>query len=591
MTRERIQALASAASLPAAFLETARRYPSRPAQWHRTSQGYAPITYGHMRERVCKVASGLLRAGVKPGDRVALLMENIPEWAVADYAILATGGVTVPLYCSYRARDIAWVLNDSGAKLAITSGGKVARQLLEAAKETPKLETVYALEEMADGEKLRLFAELETGPSMSDELHARLEAIGRDTLATLIYTSGTTGDPKGVMLTHGNIMANLLAIPEIYAFQPDDLMLSFLPLAHALERMASHFLPYSFGISVAFAERPDTVARNMAEARPTILIAVPRLLEVVRSRVLGQAAKQSAFRRALFHRFLELGMRRQSLSGLNAVFFRLLDRLVGWKIRNRFGGRLRLLVSGGAALPPEVARFFEAIGMPVLEGYGMTEAAPLISVNPVHDRRIGSVGRPVKDVEVRIADDGEILVRGPNVMKGYWKRRKETKETIVDGWLHTGDIGRLDEDGYLYITDRKKDILVNSGGENIAPQRIEGMLATDEMIEQVVIYGDRKPYLVAMVVPAREACQDWARKEGLPETPWEELAVSGILRKQIQTRISEHLRGLAQHEQVRRILLRPEPLSIEEGLLTPTLKVKRRKVYERFRDEFEALYQ
>ena len=590
MTRERIRALESAASLPAAFLATARSHPARPAQWRRTPEGYAPITYEHMRERVCHVASGLLRAGVKPGDRVAILMENRPEWAVADYAILAIGGVTVPLYCSYRKQDIAWVLNDSGAKFAITSGGKVARRLLDAAAGLPRLKAVYAIEEMADGDKLRLFAELEAGEVRVDELHARLAEVTPETLATLVYTSGTTGDPKGVMLTHGNIMANLAAIPEIYAFSADDVMLSFLPLAHALERMASHFLPYSFGISVAFAERPDTVARNMAEARPTILIAVPRLLEVVRSRILGQVAKQSPLKQALFRRFLALGMRRGTLRGLDAAVFRLLDRLVGQKIRDRFGGRLRLLVSGGAALPPEVARFFEAIGLPVLEGYGMTEAAPLISVNPVHDRRIGSVGKPVKNVEVRIAEDGEILARGPNVMAGYWKRRKETKETIVDGWLHTGDIGRMDEDGYLYITDRKKDILVNSGGENIAPQRIEGLLATDEMIEQVVVYGDRKPYLVALVVPAREACEDWAKSEGLPDTPWEELATSGILRKRLQTRISKRLKGLAQHEQVRRIMLWPEPLTIEDGLLTPTLKIKRRKVYERFGDELEALY-
>jgi len=497
----------------------------------------------------------------------------------------------VPLYCSYRPQDMAYVLRDAGVKLAITSGGKVARHLLNVADTCPKLKAVYVMEKMADGDKLRLFAELEAGEVDVAELDARLKSVGRDTLATLVYTSGTTGEPKGVMLSHGNILANLKAIPGVFTFHPDDKMLSFLPLAHVLERMASHFLPYTFGISVAFAERPDTVAKNMAEAKPTILIAVPRMLEVVRARILGQATKQSAFKQRLFHRFLALGVEQgQALSWWGGVCFRLLDRVIGQKIRDRFGGKIRLMVSGGAPLSVEVAEFFTAIGLPILEGYGMTEAAPLISVNPVDDRRLGSVGKAVTDVEVNIAEDGEILVRGPNVMSGYWKRRKETGETIVKGWLHTGDIGELDEDGYLHITDRKKDLLVNSGGENIAPQRVEGLLVADEMIEQVVVYGDQKPYLVAMIVPTEEACVTWAHEQGLPETDWDHLAESDILRKILQTRISDHLKGLAQHEQVRRIHIHPRPLTIEEGLLTPTMKIKRRKVYEQFREELEGLY-
>jgi len=532
-----------------------------------------------------------MRAGIRPGDRVAILMENMPEWAVADYAILSIGAVTVPLYCSYRPRDIAYVLKDSGARLAITSCGKVTRHMLRAADSCPELEAIYATEEEAAGDKLHLFAELEAGEVDEAGLGTRLEHVGRDSLATLIYTSGTTGEPKGVMLSHGNIMANLKAIPGVFSFRPDDKMLSFLPLAHALERMASHFLPYTFGISVAFAERPDTVVRNMAEAKPTILIAVPRLLEVIRSRILGQMAKQSSFKRLLFRDFLTLTQQGKALSGWAGARFHLLDRLIGRKIRDRFGGNIRLLVSGGAPLSVEVAEFFKTIGMPVLEGYGMTEAAPLISVNPVDDRRLGSVGKPVTDVVVDIAVDGEILVQGPNVMTGYWKRGKETAETIVKGWLHTGDIGDLDKDGYLRITDRKKDLIVNSGGENIAPQRVEGLLTADEMIEQVIVYGDQKPYLVAMVVPAEEACMAWAHDEGLPETDWKHLAESDILRKALQTRISAHLKGLAQHEQVRRICIHPQPLTIEEGLLTPTMKIKRRKVYEQFRDDLEGLYQ
>ncbi len=590
-------ALEAATSLPAAFFDTAKRYSSRPAQWYRTDQGYVPVTYGHLQSRIRHVATGLMRVGIKAGDRVALLMENIPEWAVADYAILSIGAVTVPLYCSYRPQDIAYVLRDSGARLAITSCGKVVRHLLEAANSCPKLKAIHMMGEMrmevmANGGKLCLFAELEAGEVDVAGLETRLKSIGRDTLATLIYTSGTTGEPKGVMLSHGNILANLKAIPGVFSFKPDDKMLSFLPLPHALERMASHFLPYTFGISVAFAERPDTVAKNMAEAKPSILIAVPRVLEVVRDRILGQATQQSRLKQSLFRTFLVLGTKKEDTdaSPWRSICFRWLDRLIGRKIRARFGGKIRLMVSGGAPLNTEVAEFFKAVGMPVLEGYGMTEAAPLISVDPVDDRRLGSVGRPVTDVEVNIAGDGEILVRGPNVMFGYWKRRKETSEAIVNGWLHTGDIGDLDADDYLRITDRKKDMIVNSGGENIAPQRIEGRLVAEEMIEQVLVYGDKKPYLVAIIVPAEGACLRWAHHEGLPETDWAHLAASDILRKALQTRISGHLKGLARHEQVRRICIHSQPLGIEEGLLTPTMKIKRRRVYERFRRELEALY-
>ncbi len=580
-----------AANLAAAFFDSAAKHAQRPAQWQRRTQGYVPITYAQLAERIRRVASGLLRCGVGVGDRVALLMENIPEWAVADYAILSIGAVTTPLYCSHRPQDMAYILRDAGARMAITSGGKLAARLQEAGASCPELEAIFALEaEGAGGGNVRPFAELEASDADEPMLEARLREIDRNTLATLIYTSGTTGDPKGVMLTHGNILANLEAVPDIFTFCPDDKMLSFLPLAHSLERMAGHFLPYTAGISVAFAERPDTVAKNMLEARPTILIAVPRLLEVVHSRVTGQIGKRPAPVRAMFLALLEDGCETRRLPLWRRMRRRLLDALVGKKIRDRFGGRLRVIVSGGAPLSIEVAEFFEAIGLPVLEGYGMTEAAPLISVNPISDRRLGTVGKAVRNVEIRIADDGEILVRGPNVMAGYWHREEETRHTIVDGWLHTGDLGELDADGYLRITGRKKDLIVNSGGENIAPQRIEAMLTADEMIEQVVVYGDRKPYLVAIVAPAREACLAWAREMGLPQVDWEQLASSEILRKMLQTRISKHLRSLAPHEQIRRIRVRERPFTIEEGLLTPTMKIKRGEVFARYKQELEALY-
>ncbi|MDQ6972686.1 MAG: long-chain fatty acid--CoA ligase, partial [Mariprofundaceae bacterium] len=555
---------------------------------------YLPVTYEQLDARIRAVAAGLLRAGVKPGERVALLMENRPEWAVVDYAILSIGAVTVPMYCTYRPQDVAYVLNDASAKICITSGGNLLRHLLLAAEDASGLKAMYAIDCGSNKHKrLHDFAELQTemDEAAQKAVDKRLAAVSRDTLATLIYTSGTTGDPKGVMLTHGNIMANLEVVPSVIKLGDGDVMLSFLPLAHALERTGSHFLAYSFGLSVAFAERPDTVAKNLTEARPTLMVTVPRLLEVIRSRMLGQVAKQGGLSRFMFGQFLSLGMlaRQGKLSALQAMRHRLLDRIVGRRIRERFGGRLQVLISGGAPLSVEVAGFFEALGLPVIEGYGMTEAAPLISVNPMHDRRIGSVGLPAHNEEVRIAEDGEIVVRGANVMSGYWKRRKDSAETIVDGWLHTGDIGHLD-DGYLYITDRKKDLIVNSGGENIAPQRIEGLLIGDIMIDQAVVYGDKKPYLVALIIPNEEDCRAWAEEQGLPETDWAHLCAAKLVRKHLQTRIADILKPINAFEQVRRIYVLETPLSMDEGLLTPTMKVRRRQVFERYGELLEGLY-
>ena len=585
-----------AKNLPALLAAVARARGEAPAQWRRTPDGaYAPIPYATLWRQVQAFASGLIRQGLAPGDRVALLMENRPEWAVADFGTLAAGGVLVPLYTTARVEELAYVLADAGASRVVVSAGRLADRLAEALAGRPELAGVVPVVvggPAPDG-ALR-WDDLVDKPD-EEAVAARIGALGRDDLASLVYTSGTTGDPKGVMLTHGNFLANLEGASGIVRLTPDDRMLSFLPLAHALERTAGHYLAYASGMSVAFAERPDTIAKNMQEARPTLLITVPRVLEVVRARLLAQVDKQPPRTRRLFRAWLGAAMRvrGERRGGLVArLLLALLDPLVGAKVRARFGGRLRLMVSGGAPLAPEVGRFFDALGIPVIEGYGMTEAAPVISVNPPERKKFGTVGPPLPNVEVRIGPDGEILARGPNVMRGYWNRPEATRETLDDeGWLHTGDLGALDADGYLVITDRKKDILVNSGGENIAPQKIEARLASDPCIAQAVVYGDGKPYLVALVVPEREACEAWAREEGLPETPWEKLVASKALRRMLQTRINRLLAGFAPHEQVRRIHLLAEPLTIESGLLTPTLKVKRKKVYARFGEALEALYE
>jgi len=579
-------------SLPEALFRTAETHAADPAQWYREKGAYLPVTYAQLATRIRHVASGLIRAGFKAGDRIGLLMENRPEWAVIDYAILSIGAVTVPLYCSYRPQDMSYVLKDSGAVAIVTSGGKLLRDVLIAIESCSHVKHVYAIESNANHHLLHSLIELEAGEIENTKLNKRLDSIKRDTLATLVYTSGTTANPKGVMLTHGNIIANLEAVPYVFDLSvgsDGDRMLSFLPLAHTLERTGGHFLTYSFGLSVAFAERPDTVAKNMTEAKPTFMIAVPRMLEVIRSRMLAQVSKQSAFKQKMFYTYLKLSGK-QKPGPVEAIILRLLDKLVGEKIRERFGGKMRVFISGGAPLNVEIAEFFEALKLPVLEGYGLTESAPLLSANPMHDRRIGSVGIAGKGVELKIADDGEILARGANIMPGYWKNRKATKETLINGWLHTGDIGDIDSDGYLRITDRKKDIIVNSGGENIAPQRIEGVLIVDAKIDQAIVFGDQKPYLVALIVPNQEACSLWAKEQGLPETDWDHLCDSDILKKHLQTKINKALKPLNPFEQVRRIHLLHQPFSIESGLLTPTMKIKRRKVYKHYGDRLESLY-
>jgi len=583
----------SFSSLPEAFFTQVEASAIAPAQWVRVDGEYAPITYEMLADRIRHVATGLMEAGVKPGDRVGLLMENRPEWAVIDYAILSIGAVTLPLYCSYRPQDMSFVLNDAGASIVFSAGGKLLRDLKKAVLECKTVKRIYLCDEADAKEYEEDFvlpmSDVEAVEIDAERLKKRLDKIERDQLATLVYTSGTTANPKGVMLTHGNILTNLEAVPAVIDLSADDCMLSFLPLAHALERTGGHFLVYTFGISVAFAERPDTVAKNMVEARPTIMIVVPRMLEVVRNKILAQISKQSGLKQKLFNSYFELA-RKTRRGPAGGMVYRLLDRLIGDKVRGSFGGRLRVFVSGGAPLSVEVGDFFEALGLPVLEGYGLSETAPLLSVNPMSDRRIGTVGPAAKGVEIRIADDGEIIVRGGNIMTGYWKNRSATKEVLIDGWLHTGDIGEFDADGYLKITDRKKDIIVNSGGENIAPQRIEGLMVVDEFIDQAAVYGDQRPYLVALVVPNQEACMKWAESSGLPKSDWQDLAASDILRKHLQSHIQEHLSGLNQHEQIRRIHVLTDPFTIENGFLTPTLKLKRRLINEQFKELFESLY-
>jgi long-chain acyl-CoA synthetase len=533
-----------------------------------------------MRQRIRDMASALLAFGVQPGDRVALMAPNGPFWAVADFAIQTVGAVTVPLYANQGSSEIRHILDDATPTLVLARGPHPLAHLAEAVRNK---EWVPAL--VVDGEppsamppSRSLDAFLAEGDDCpAERVDEQLACVQRDHLATLVYTSGTTGWPKGVELTHGNLLGNLEGVLQVLAVHPSDRFLSMLPLAHIFERTAGHYLPYLSGAEVAYARGPHTVASDLLTARPTVLLSVPRLYQLFYDRLqlrLGTSRVLAGLMR----------MARPETDGRLGLGARFARATLRRLVRRRMGGRLRLLVSGGAPLAPEVAHFFNNLGMPVLEGYGQTEASPVLSVNPPEANRPGTVGRALPNVALKVADDGEILAKGPNVMRGYWHRPEETAATLDGAWLHTGDVGELDEDGYLTITDRKKEILVSSAGENIPPQRVELRLTADPLIQQAVVLGDRRPYLAALIVPDWEGLAEHLGNDSPPAADDPEA------RRVIRARIQHALNGLPDHEQIRRFQLLDQPLSQESGELTPTLKTKRRVVAQHYADTIAALF-
>ncbi len=582
------------------FLERAEQHPHRTFLWARREGGFRPLTWQETAAQVARLANALAALGIARGDRVVLVSENRPEWLIADFAIMAAGAITVPAYVTNTPRDHLHILENSGAKAAIVSTARLARAFLPAAHQSDSLRQVIAIEEP----RLKQSINAEIHPwedclaahaDGRDRLHESAAELDRRDVACLIYTSGTGGAPKGVMISHGAILSNCAGGIDVLAEigLEGHRFLSFLPLSHAYEHTAGQMLPVAIGAEIAYAEGIDKLAPNMREMRPTVMVVVPRLFEMLRTRVLRQVNKDGGLRKTLFERALELGSRGARggppLSVRERVENRLLDLLVRTKIRKGFGGRVHAMVSGGAPLNPDVGAFFMGLGLPLLQGYGQTEAAPIISVNRLRDARVDTVGPPLKGVEVRIAEDGEILVRGELVMNGYWQDPRATAEAIRDGWLHTGDIGHLDADGHLVITDRKKDIIVSDKGENVSPQRIEGMLALEPEIAQVMIYGDRKPYLVALVVPDAEWLAAWARKTGKP-CDLGELAADPDLKAALDPVVARVNTRLSPVERVRRFAVAPAPFTIENEQMTPTLKVRRHVITKAYRDLLESLY-
>jgi long-chain acyl-CoA synthetase len=581
------------------FFARAKEGGDKPFLWHKTGNRWVSTSWAEAARDVAGLATALKHIGLKRGDRVMLVSENRPEWCISDLAIMAAGCVTVPTYTTNTERDHTHIIENSGARAVIVSNAKLARTVMPAAIRASQAQIVIGIDEMRAGQSGEFdFHDWRTliarHPSEPDAVAMEAD-FTRGDLACIIYTSGTGGAPRGVMQHHGAILHNVAGCTAVIAEDfgwEDEVFLSFLPLSHAYEHTGGQHFPIGLGAQIYYAEGLEKLASNIEEARPTIMVVVPRLFEVLRTRIAKAIEKQGGMAAWLLDKALEIGARENDGKSrlIDAPMKLLLDRTLKPRIAKRFGGRMKAMVSGGAPLNPEIGIFFQSLGLTFLQGYGQTEAAPVISCNrPSVGLRMDSVGPPLPDTEVRIADDGEILVRGELVMHGYWRNAAETERVLKDGWLHTGDIGVIDARGRIKITDRKKDIIVNDKGDNVAPQKIEGMLTLQPEILQAMIWGDRRPYMVAALVPDPEWTQEWCARNG-DACDFARLAQSHDYRAALGRAVERVNAELSQIERIRRFLIADEPFSIENEQLTPSLKIRRHVLRERYGERLDALY-
>jgi long-chain acyl-CoA synthetase len=571
-----------------------------------TSRGLEGMSSKEIFERIRDASLGWGALGIGAGDRVAIVSESRPEWLMADLAILAAGGVTVPVYPTLSSLQVRYILDDCGAKAALVSTREQLVKIQKVRHELPNLGVVILMDGWlaSDSPSTISFDDLlarghqrmtaEWGAAR--EFREAARRVQPDALATIIYTSGTTGEPKGVMLSHANLVSNMRAGAVALQLSQSDVALSFLPLSHAFERMVAYIYLFA-GVTLAFAESFDTIARDIIAVRPTLMTGVPRVFEKLQSRIMEKGLAESGVKNAIFRWAVGAGSARghAELRGrrpglIKSIQAALADRLVFARIRANLGDRVRYLVSGSAPLEASVAEFFQGIGLPIIEGYGLTETSPILTVNPPDAPRVGTVGRALPGVELRIAEDGEILARGPNLMSGYCNKPEATAEAVRDGWFHTGDIGTLDENGYLRITDRKKDLLVTSGGKKIAPQPIEGVLKRNPLVSEAVLLGDRRKYAAALIVPNFAALERRLKELGRPPASRADLAGRADVLGLYQEIVDGLNRELSQFERIKKITILPAEFSIESGELTPTLKVKRKVVEEKYREQIEGLY-
>ena len=593
-----MEAIRDCPNLPTLFLDRAEAAGDAPFLWAREGDEWVSTSWTEARRQATALAQSLVELGLGNGEPVALLSENRPEWAIADLGIMMAGCVTVPVYTTNTERDHQHVLENSGAKALIVSTAKLARAALPAVLRVD-VEHLIAMEPFPLAQNATVavheWAALTAGPDATNAVRQRLVGVGRDDLACLIYTSGTGGSPRGVRQHHGMILHNVHAAGSI--IQEDlgwgeEVFLSFLPLSHAYEHTAGQWLPIGLGAQIYYSRGLDKLATDIEEVRPTIMAVVPRLFELLRARLLKQMEANGGVAAKLLDRALALGKRRAEgrRRVLDWPWQLLVDRTVKPKARARFGGRTKALISGGAPLNPEVGLFFQSLGVPLMQGYGQTEAGPIISCNrPAAGIAMNTVGPPLPHVDVRIAEDGEILVAGELVMHAYWRASTETARVLEDGWLHTGDIGHFDQAGRLVITDRKKDLIVNDKGDNVAPQRVEGMLTLQPEIGQAMIHGDRRPYVVGLIVPDTDWAAEWAR-EHATSGDLATLTKDANFTAAVRAAVDRVNKDLSTTERVRRHLLADAPFTIEAGEMTPSLKIRRHVIRERYGDRLEALY-
>lgn len=594
-------------TIPQMFLRLTDKFAGnkRPLLLSKVNDTYRGISYSEVRSRVETFAFGLAAMGLRPGDRVAIIAENRPEWVISDLAIISLGGIDVPVYPTMTSKQIEYIFNDAGVKMAIVSNQFQLNKVMRAYPDVASLEKIILIAEkgpIPEPDTISFSSVMDMGKAhrkeQPDLFETSIAMVKPDDLITLIYTSGTTGNPKGVMLTHHNIVSNVKAAAQVIEIGPDDTMLSFLPLSHSFERMAGYYTGISCGATIAYAESVETVRDNMLEVRPTIVTTVPRLFERIHSRVMKQMDASSPAKKKIFHwaigvgkAYAEAQKRRKVSVGLR-LSHTVADRLVYSKLREKTGGRMRFFVSGGAALGKEFGEFFEAVGLVIIEGYGLTESSPVISVNRLEHHKFGSVGPAVPGVEVRVGSDGEILARGPNIMKGYWNNPEATRQAVDDeGWLHTGDIGFLDPEGFIHITDRKKHLFVSSGGKNIAPQPIESLFLSSRYIEQFMLIGDRRMFLTALIVPDFESLREFADGRNIRYSSNADLARDPVINELMDKEINQIQQDLANYERVRRFTLLEKQFSIEEGELTPTQKIRRKVIEERYSNIIDSMYE
>ena len=588
------------------FFERANRYGGRCALKVKRQGKYCDISWREFEKNVREFAYGLLSLGLQVGDKVGLLSENRPEWAYSDLAVLSIGCIDVPVYSTDVPAQIEHILSNSESKMVIVSDQVQLQKISTIKPRLPHLERIIIFDPPNDikDDDVMVFETVirlgrENAVKARMEFESRSRTVKKDTIASIIYTSGTTGPPKGVCLTHNNFLSNCRSSIGLLPLSERDVNLSFLPLSHVFERMAGYYFPLFIGGAIAYAENMDSVPQNLCEVKPTAVCAVPRFYEKMYTNIMNVIEKSPTVKQAIFNWALKIAkvhmdarLKRIWPSPLISVQYFIAKILIFSRVKQAVGGRIKFFISGGAPLSKELAEFFYSIGILILEGYGLTETSPVISCNTLKGFKFGSVGKPIKDIEVRIAPDGEILTRGPSVMKGYYKNEGATKETIdSEGWLHTGDIGFIDEEGYLFITDRKKDVIITASGKNIAPQNIENLIKADSYIQELILYGDKRPYITALVVPNFDALKGLALRQGIPYVTVEELVRHPRVYEFVASRIGERQKDLARYEKIKKFTLLDRNLTIESGEITPTLKVKRKAISERYKGIIDKMYE